>query len=108
MLSGSVVRAGSVPDRVHMDRRGTTPRGFVIEETTRAGSDQQRPTEHVILIAYSEAALDRSIFAIPESYRPALPRLRGGFDLARTDTFANRLRDYWEALESWAHNVLWF
>jgi hypothetical protein len=107
MLLGSVVRAGSVPDRVHVDRRGTTPRGFVVEETTRAGSGEPRPTERVTLIQYSEATLDRSMFAIPESYRPALPRLGGGFDLARTDTIANRLREYWEELASWAHD-LWF
>jgi hypothetical protein len=107
MLSGSVVRAGSMPDRVHVDRRGTPRRGLVIEETTRTGSDEQRPTERVTLVEYSEATLDPSIFAIPQSYRPALPRLRGGFDLARTDTIANRLRDYWEELASWAHDF-WF
>jgi len=67
MVSGSVVRAGSMPDRVHVDRRGTTPRGLVIEETTRTESGEQRPTERVTLIEYSEATLNPSIFAIPES-----------------------------------------
>jgi len=93
-----------MPDRVHVDRRGTTPRGLVIEETTRTESGEQRPTERVTLIEYSEATLNPSIFAIPESYRPALPRFSGGFDLARTDTIANRLREYWEELASWARN----
>jgi len=106
MLSGSWVRSGSTPDRVHVDRRGTTPRGRVIEEITRTGSGEQRPTERVTLVEYSEATLDPSIFAVPQTYRPALPRLRGGFDLARTDTIANRLRDYLEELASWAHDYV--
>jgi hypothetical protein len=47
------------------------------------------------------------MFAMPENYRPALPRLHGGFDLARTDTIANRLRECWEEIASWAHDF-WF
>ena len=107
MLLGSSFRAGSVPDGIHVDRRGAIPRGVVIEGTTRAASGEQRPTERVTLVEYSEATLDRSMFAIPPSYRPALPRLHGGFDLARTDTIANRLREYWEELASWVHSF-WF
>ena len=106
MLSGSLVRSGSTPDRVHVDRRGTTPRGRVIEEITRTGSGEQRPTERVTLVEYSEATLDPSIFAVPQTYRPALRRLRGGFDLVRPDTIANRLRDYLEELALWAHDVV--
>ena len=79
----------------------------MIEGTTRAASGEQRPTERVTLVEYSEATLDRSMFAIPPSYRPALPRLHGGFDLDRTDTIANRLREYWEELASWVHSF-WF
>ena len=85
---------------------GGVPRGRVIEEITRTGSGEQRPTERVTLVEFSEATLDPSIFAVPQTYRPALRRLRGGFDLARTDTIANRLRDYLEELASWAHDYV--
>jgi hypothetical protein len=102
VLSGSVVRPGSLPDRVHITFRGTPPRGLVIESTTTRKSSEPRPDHRVVLLEYSEATVDRSLFDVPQTYRPALPRLSGGYDLTRTDTVANRARECWEELAAWA------
>lgn len=107
VLSGLVVRLGSLPDSVHRTFRGMPPKGLVIESTVRTTAGEQRPTQRVTLIEYSEAPLDQSIFAVPATYRQALPRLSGGFDLTRPDTVPNRLRDYWEELSLWARSF-WF
>jgi hypothetical protein len=36
-----------------------------------------------------------SLFEIPHDYRPALPLVRGGYDMTTPDSVANRLRGYW-------------
>jgi hypothetical protein len=107
MLMGSFVRVGSLPDRVRIERRGRARVGFPIEEISRThGDGQHHPTTRVALIEVSEAALDDALFTVPPGYRAALPRLRGGFDLTRPDTFTNRLADYWEEATAWAR-VFW-
>ncbi len=50
------------------------------------------------MIELSEHPLDLSLFDIPRDYRPALPLVRGGHDMTRPDTLANRLRVYWHEL----------
>ena len=45
---------------------------------------------------------------LPAGYRPALPRLTGGFDMTRPDTLTNRLQSYWQELTAWAQNVFRF
>jgi hypothetical protein len=105
MLSAYFVRSGTVPDRVHVERRGIARRGFPIEENSRSSSDDRQPTTRITLLDLSEAVLDPSRFTVPAGYRPALPRLGGGFDMTRPDTLTNRLQSYWEGLTSWAQYV---
>jgi hypothetical protein len=42
--------------------------------------------------------LDWSLFDVPRDYRPALPLVRGGYDMAKPDTVTNRLQVYWNEL----------
>ena len=108
MLMGSVVRAGSLPDREHLRDRRKARLGFPIEETSRTPDDAHYPTERGTLIEFSEAPLDESLFTVPAGYRPALPLLRGGVDMTRPDTLINRLESYWEEVTSWAQRVFRF
>jgi hypothetical protein len=107
ILWGSVVRAGSPPDRVQLEHRRTAQGGFPIEETSRT-HDDRHPTTRVTLIEFSEVPLDNSLFTVPSGYRAALPRLHGGFDMTKPDTLTNRLESYWEEVTSWAQLVLRF
>jgi len=50
------------------------------------------------LIELSEHSLDWSLFNIPRDYRPALPLFRGGYDMTKPDTVANRLQVYWNEI----------
>ena len=80
-----------------MEFRGAARRGFAIEETTHRRGEHEPPiTTRVMLIEFSEAVLDKSLFDVPAEYRPALPLLIGGFDMAKPDTVANRLAAYWD------------
>jgi hypothetical protein len=108
MVSGYVLRAGSAPDRVHVERRGSARRGFPVEEISRSSNDDGQPTTRITLLDRSEATLDPSRFTVPAGYRPALPRLTGGFDMTRPDTITNRLQSYWQELASWAQDVFRF
>ena len=95
--TGSVVRAGEAPDRIRVEFRGAGRRGFPIEETTRRrGEHEPAFTTRVMLIEFSEAVLDKSLFDVPAGYRPALPHLIGHFDMTKPDTVANRLAAYWD------------
>jgi hypothetical protein len=96
-LTASVVRSGEAPDRIHVEFRGAGQRGFAIEETMRRTRGHETPiTTRVMLIEFSEAVLDKSLFDVPAGYRPALPRLMGRFDMTKPDTIANRLAAYWD------------
>jgi len=97
VATGSILRAGGVPDRMKVEFRGAGPRGFPIEETRRHRGEHEPPiTSRVTLIEFSEAVLDKSLFDVPSGYRPALPRLIGRFDMTKPDTVTNRLTGYWE------------
>lgn len=90
--TGSVVRAGEAPDRIHVEFRGAGRRGFPIEQTTRRRGEHESPfTTRVALIEFSEAVLDKSLFDVPAGYRPAVPHLIGRFDITKPDTVASRL-----------------
>jgi hypothetical protein len=92
---------------VQLEHRRTAQRGFPIEETSRT-HDDRHPTTRVTLIEFSEVPLDSSLFTVPTGYRAALPRIHGGFDMAKPDTLMNRLVSYWEEVTSWAQLVLRF
>jgi hypothetical protein len=96
ILSGSIA-----PDRVRIEqRRGPSKRGFPIDQLTRIDEGGRRIAERVELLEFSEKSVDPSIFTVPRGYKPALPRLTGGFDMTRPDTLTNRLQSYWEGLTS--------
>jgi hypothetical protein len=108
-LTASVVRAGEAPDRIHVEFRGAGRRGFPIEETTRRHGGHEPPiTTRVMLIEFSEAVLDKSLFDVPAGYRPALPHLIGHFDMTKPDTVANRLAAYWDDLTTVVRGVFRF
>ena len=107
--SGSVVRSGEAPDRMHVEFRGSGQRGFPIEQTTRRqGEHKPLITTSVMLIEFSEAVLDKSLFDVPAGYRPALPHLIGRFDLTKPDTVANRLAAYWDDVTTVARGFFRF
>jgi hypothetical protein len=107
--TGSVMRAGAIPDRMTVEHRGAGRRGFPIEETTRRSSEHHPPiTSRVTLIEFSEAVLDNSLFDVPKGYRPALPRLVGRVDMTKPDTVANRLAGYWEDVTTLGRDFLQF
>jgi hypothetical protein len=107
--SGSVVRPGAAPDRVTTEFHGTGRRGFAIEETTRSrGERQTQITTSVKLIEFSNALLNKSLFDVPAGYRPAVPRLIGGFDMTKPDTIANRLEGYWQDVTTLARDFFRF
>lgn len=108
-LIGSVVRPGEAPDRIHVEVRGGGRRGFPIEETTRRRSEGGPPVAtKVTLIEFSDAVLDASLFDVPAGYRPALPRLNGGFDITKPDTVANRLAVCWDDVTTMVRGFLGF
>ena len=97
LATGSVVRPGRAPDRMNVEFHGDGRRGFPIAVTRRQRGEHERPvTSRVTMIEFSEAVLDKSLFDVPTGYRPALPRLIGGFDMTKPDTLANRVKAYWE------------
>ena len=107
--TGSVVRAGRAPDRVNVAFHGDGRRGFPIEVMRRQRGDHEPAiTSRVTLIEFSEAVLDKSLFDVPRGYRPALPRLVGGFDMTRPDTVANRIAAYWEDVTTLARDFFRF
>ena len=97
-LTGEVVRPGGLRDRHHYKTKGAARRGYAIEETNRLTQPGGTNVDRVELIELSEDALDLSLFDIPREYRPALPLVRGGFDMTKPDTLGNRLQVYWEEL----------
>lgn len=106
---GSVVRPGASPDRVTVEFRGARRGGFPIEQTRRDEGTHGAPiTTRVTLIEFSEAALDTSLFDVPAGYRPALPRIFGGFDLTKPDTLANRLTAFWDDASTLARDFFRF
>ena len=92
------VGRGGLPDRHHYKTKGAARRGYAIEETIRYTQRGWTNVDKVELIELSEDPVDLSLFDVPRDYRPALPRVRGGYDMAKPDTVANRLQEYWNEL----------
>lgn len=105
-LHASFRPAGRLQDRIHFKRLGTAPAGFVIEETTKRTENGISATGKVELVEFCEAPLDNALFDIPAGYSPALRTPRGGYDLTKPDTLANRVQVYWAELELWTRQ--WF
>jgi hypothetical protein len=109
LVTGSVVRPGGAPERMHVEFRGAGRRGFPIEATTRRRGEHELPiTTSVTLSEFSEAVLDQSLFEVPAGYRPALPRLIGRVDMTKPDTVANRLAASWQDVTTWARDLFRF
>jgi hypothetical protein len=102
---GEVVGPGGIRDRHHYKTKGAARRGYAIEETTRFTQTGGTDVVRVELIELSEHPLDSSLFDIPRDYRPALPRVRGGYDMTKPDTLANRLQDYWDEITLVARTI---
>jgi hypothetical protein len=95
---GEFVGPSGMRDRHQFRTKGAARRGYAIEETTRFIQAGTTAVDHVELIELSEDPLDSSLFDAPTDYRPALPLVRGGHDMTRVDTLANRLQMYWGEL----------
>lgn len=94
-------QGGDPPDAIHVKRLRTARTGYAIEETERqtgAGGTFVSETE---LIEASAAPLASTLFDVPGGYRRALPRIDGGVDLSRPDTFVARLTSYCEFVADW-------
>jgi hypothetical protein len=102
---GEVVGPGGIRDRHHYKTKGAASRGYAIEETTRFTQTGGTDVVRVELIDLSEHPLDSSLFDIPRDYRPALPRVRGGYDMTKPDTLANRLQEYWDEITMVARTI---
>jgi hypothetical protein len=103
---GFVAGAPGKRDRLQVKRLGTASRGYAVEETTLRTEAGRTTISKVELIEFSEAALDASLFELPAGYSPALPTLRGGFDMTKADTLSNRMQSYWAELTASARR--WF
>lgn len=97
-LTGQTIGPDGVRDRHHYNFKGVARRGYVIEETNRFTQRNETKVSRVELIEVSDDRLDSSLFEIPRDYRPALPLVRGGYDLTKPDTVANRVQVYWDEL----------
>lgn len=95
---GEVVGPDGLRDRHHYRTRGAANRGYAIEETTRFTRNGRTDVHRVELIELSEQTLDVSLFDRPRDYRPALPLVRGGYDMMKPDTLPNRLQMYWDEI----------
>jgi hypothetical protein len=90
--------SGLREDRHRYKTKGAARSGYAIEETVRFTRTGGTDVDRVELIELSERPLDESLFDIPRDYRPALPLLRGGPDMMKPDTLANRLQAYWDEI----------
>jgi len=102
---GEVVGPGGIRDRHHYKTKGAASRGYAIEETTRFTQTGGTDVVRVELIELSEHPLDSSLFDIPGDYRSALPRVRGGYNMTKPDTLANRLQEYWDEITLVARTI---
>lgn len=105
LTAGEVVGPSGLRDRHHYKTKGAASRGYAIEETTRFTQTGGTDVDRVELIELSEHPLDLSLFDIPPDYRPALPLVRGGYDMTKPDTLANRLQVYWDEITLVARTI---
>jgi hypothetical protein len=106
LTANEVVGPSGLRDRHLYKTKGAARRGYAIEETTRFTQTGTTNVDRVELIELVESPLDVSRFDIPRDYRPALPLVRGGNDLTKPDTLANRLQMYWDEITVVAHTIL--
>jgi hypothetical protein len=92
-------------DRLNIVRRGNSPHGYAIEQTTRRTEDGHTTEDRIELLQISEAPVNSSLFEIPDGYSPALRNLHGGYDMTRADTLANRLAQLWAEVKSSAQQM---
>ena len=92
------VGLGGLRDRHHYKTKRAARPGYAIEQTNRFTQAGETNVDRVELIELSEHPLDVSLFEIPRDYGPALPLVRGGHDMTKSDTLANRLQLYWDEL----------
>jgi hypothetical protein len=97
-LTVGEVGPGGLRDRYHYKTKGAARRGYTIEERNRFTQAGETHVNRVELIELSEHPLDSSLFDVPSNYRPALPSVRGGYDMTKADTLVNRLQMYWDEL----------
>jgi len=105
LSSGEVVVPRGRRDRHHYKTKGAASRGYAIEELTRFTQTGGTTVDRVELIELSEHPLDSSLFDIPRDYQPALPLVRGGYDMTKPDTLANRLQEYWDEITLVARTI---
>ena len=105
LIVGEVVGPAGLRDRHHYKTKGAARRGYAIEETNRFTRTSGTNVDQVELIELSEHPLDMSLFDIPRDYRPALPLVRGGYDMTKLDTLSNRLQVYWDELTLVTHAI---
>ena len=105
LTANAVVGPGGLRDRHRYTTKGAASRGYVIEETTRFTQRGGTYVDRVELIELSEHPLDLSLFDIQGDYRPALPLVRGGYDMTKPDTLANRLQVYWDEITLVARTI---
>ena len=98
LAAGEVVGSRRLRDRHLYKTKGAASRGYAIEETTRFTHTGGTDVDRVELIELSEHPLSLSLFDIPRDYRPALQLVRGGYDMTKPDTLANRLQVYWDEI----------
>ncbi len=96
---GQIVGSGAPRDRHRFKTKNRARRGYAIEETNRFTQAGRTSVDRVELVELSENPLDPSLFDIPVDYRPALPLVRGGYDMTRRDTLRNRLEMYWDEVK---------
>jgi hypothetical protein len=106
VILGEVVAPGGLRDRHRYQAKGAANRGYAIEETARFTRSGRTDVHRVELIELSEATLDAALFERPGDYRPALPLIRGGYDLTKPDTLPNRLQMYWEEIRVVARSIV--
>jgi hypothetical protein len=105
LTAGEVVGPSGLRDRHHYKTKRAASRGYAIEETTRFTQTGGTDVDRVELIELSEHPLDLSLFDIPRDYRPALSQVRGGYDMTKPDTLANRLQAYWDEITLVARTI---
>ena len=92
-------------DRLHISRSGNAPHGYAVEQISRRTEDGHTTEDRIELVQFSEAPVDPSMFEIPPGYSPALRNLRGGYDMTKADTLANRLAQLWAEMKASAQQM---
>jgi len=96
-------------DRIRYSGGGMRNLGYPMKVTTTMTDAQGNTfTSTQETTELSRETLDPALFDVPSGYRPALPRLIGGFDMTKPDTVANRVVAYWEDVTTLARGFFRF